>query len=329
MHPPRPASQTPATAGRRRTFTFIGVSTGGSAIVPVFPRWMQLLGRPDVILEGVDLRIHDAPRAYRAVVERIRSDPDAMGGLVTTHKIDLLDAARDLFDVLDPHARILGEVSCISKGPGGLIGHAKDPITAGLSLDAILEGHGGAPSMRGREVLCFGAGGSGAAIALHLMGRSDRPGRVVVVNRTPSRLDRLRTMVEGQGTDIRFEYHPNEDPGANDRLLGRMPPGSLVINATGMGKDRPGSPISDGASWPEGAIAWELNYRGELRFLRQASAQASSRGVSVEDGWVYFLHGWTQIVAEVLHVELSRDRFVRMATIAEAARAPAPGPARV
>ena len=55
-----------------------------------------------------------------------------------------------------------------------------------------------------------------------------------------------------------------------------LPPRSLVVNATGMGKDRPGSPLRAGAAFPERSAVWELNYRGELEFLRQARAQAAS-----------------------------------------------------
>jgi shikimate 5-dehydrogenase len=86
----------------------------------------------------------------------------------------------------------------------------------------------------------------------------------------------------------------------------------MVINATGMGKDRPGSPITDDGVFPERGLAWELNYRGELDFLHQAERQASSRNLTVEDGWVYFLHGWSQVVAEVFHLELTPEMFAAL-----------------
>jgi shikimate dehydrogenase len=44
----------------------------------------------------------------------------------------------DMFDYFDPYAQITGELSSISKLDGRLEGHAKDPITAGLSLEAII-----------------------------------------------------------------------------------------------------------------------------------------------------------------------------------------------
>src|SRR5690606_41994251 len=51
-------------------------------------------------------------------------------------------------------------------------------------------------------------------------------------------------------------------PDATRRALAEAPAGSLVVNASGLGKDRPGSPLPDDAVLPEGAFAWEFNYRG-------------------------------------------------------------------
>jgi len=151
------------------TFYFIGVTTAKSSIMKVFPIWMKLLGREDVVIEGWDCRIHDTDEAYRKAVAQIKYDPLSLGALVTTHKIDLLNATRDMFDYLDPYAQITGEVSSISKLNGRLEGHAKDPITAGKSLDAIV-GKDYFGNTKG-DVLCFGAGGSAIATLLHLINK--------------------------------------------------------------------------------------------------------------------------------------------------------------
>jgi len=303
------------------TFYFIGVTTTKSSIMRVFPRWMEVLDRPEIVIEGVDLKIHDSPAAFRAAVAQIKQDPLSLGALVTTHKIDLYNAALDLFDYFDPYAVTCGEISSISKREGRLEGHAKDPISAGLSLDAITGpgyfGHTGA------HVLCFGAGGSAVATLLHLMNkpvRADRPRKFIVINRSQGRLDHLQEVVEAHRTDIAVETVCNQDPRANDVLMEGLPDGSLVINATGMGKDTPGSPVTDRGVFPRGGIAWEFNYRGELDFLHQALAQREPRGLRVEDGWLYFLHGWTQVVAQVLHVELTPELFGRLAQAAESVR---------
>jgi hypothetical protein len=71
-------------------------------------------------------------------------------------------------------------------------------------------------------------------------------------------------------------------------------------------------------------VAWELNYRGDLQFLRQALSQREKRRLIVENGWVYFLHGWTQVIAEVLGVKMDAATFGRLAAIAERMRPGAP-----
>jgi shikimate dehydrogenase len=303
------------------TFYFIGVTTGKSSIMKVFPLWMKVLGREDVVMEGIDCKIHDEPEAYRRAVAQIKYDPLSLGALVTTHKIDLLNAARDMFDYLDPYAVITGEVSSISKLEGRLEGHAKDPLTSGASLDAIIEkGYFG--KTKG-HVLCFGAGGSGVATLLHLINKKDkedRPERFTFVNRSQGRLDHAKEMVGGLETDIEIEYIQNSDPLVNDKIMEKSPPYSIIINATGMGKDTPGSPITWEGKFPMNSISWEFNYRGELDFMQQSLAQVESRNVKVEDGWIYFVHGWTQVVAQVLHFDLAPALFDKLNEAASTVR---------
>jgi shikimate dehydrogenase len=301
---------------------FIGVSTGGSSIMRLFPVWVDILGLGDVQLLGVDCPIHADPQEYRRAVAQIKDDPLSLGALVTTHKLDLLEAARDLFDELDRYAVLCSEVSNIAKQDGRLLGFAKDPITAGRALGEMLKpGHWG---RTGGHVACLGAGGTAAALAAYLLTRGypgDRPRRFVAVNRSRRGLDNLRAVVDQLDSDVEVDYVLNEDPEANDRLMRELPAGSLVVNATGMGKDRPGSPITDKATFPEGGVAWELNYRGDLAFLHQAEAQAKARTLAVHDGWRYFIHSWAEHIAEVFHLQIPPPLFDQLAKAAEAIRA--------
>jgi hypothetical protein len=127
----------PATAP---TLYFIGVTTAKSSIMKVFPAWASALGLNGAVIKGIDFPLHADPAAYREAVEFIKSDPLSQGALVTTHKIDLYKACRDLFDEIDPHARFMEETSCLSKRGGKLVCHAKDPISSGLALDNFLPG---------------------------------------------------------------------------------------------------------------------------------------------------------------------------------------------
>lgn len=311
----------PVTPRTQPTFYFVGVTTGSSSIHRVFPLWMEVLGRPDVVLEGIDHPLHDAPDHYRRTVSHIKHDPHSLGGLVTTHKLDLFAAAADLFDEFDPYAQVTRELSCISKRGGTLRGHAKDPISVGLSMDAILSpGYFGST---GGHVLCLGAGGSALATLLHLINKpdaADRPRRFITVSLTQDRLDHMREMVAQFETDIDVVYVRSDDPRQNDALMSTLPAHSLVINATGMGKDTPGSPITDDGLFPLNGIAWEFNYRGALDFMHQALRQQEPRGLRVEDGWVYFVHGWTQVIVEVLDVTMTPALFARLDAAASAVR---------
>jgi shikimate dehydrogenase len=86
----------------------------------------------------------------------------------------------------------------------------------------------------------------------------------------------------------------------------------------------PGSPLSGRARFPVGAVVWDLNYRGDLEFLRQARAQAGERGLELHDGWRYFLHGWSQHIAQVYDLELAPPMFEQLAEAAEPLRQPTP-----
>jgi shikimate 5-dehydrogenase len=291
------------------TFIFIGVTTGKSSIVKVFPRWMQVLGL-NVQLAGIDLPLHAPPENYRSIIEQIKRDSMVVGGLVTTHKIDLAAATHDLFDALDPNAALCGEVSAIVKRDGKLIGYAKDPMASGKTWEHFVPaGHFGRTKA---EVLCFGCGGAAVATTVYLAGAEDRPKRITLVDVSAERLAHARDIHKRRTTDIQFEYVLNHDPYINDSLMSDLPAGSAVINATGMGKDLPGSPITVAGIFPRDGLVWEFNYRGELTFLHQAQRQADDRGLTVEDGWVYFLHGWTQVLAEVLGFELTPDLFAKL-----------------
>jgi shikimate 5-dehydrogenase len=152
---------------------FIGVTTHQSSIMKVFPRWAEFLGLGDVVIQGMNFRWHDEPENYRKAVEFIRQDPLSLGALVTTHKLDLLRACRDQFDRLDEFAELMGEISSISKHDGSLVGHAKDPITSGLALEAFLPPRHW--ERTGAEALVLGAGGSAIAVTWYMLQKRTEP----------------------------------------------------------------------------------------------------------------------------------------------------------
>ena len=287
---------------------FIGVTTGKSSINKVFPRWAEHLGLGDCELRGMDFPPHADPARYREAVEFIKNDPLTRGALVTTHKMDLFAACQDQFDGLDPLSTSMGELSSIFKRDGNLQGRAVDPWTAGYALGAFLPANHW--SRTGAEALILGAGGSAIALAWHLCRPehgAGRPSRIHVANRSTPRLEHLRELHAGWQSGVELICHHVPQPELADAVTAALPPGSLVANATGLGKDAPGSPLTNAVLFPEHGIVWEYNYRGELVFLDQARAQEQTRQLQIEDGWVYFLHGWTRVIADVFNVEIPKS----------------------
>jgi shikimate dehydrogenase len=306
------------------TFYFIGVSTARSKVMSLFPRWMEVLGLPETEIRGIDVEVRGPAEKFRSIIEHIGGEEKAVGGLVTTHKIDILEKAGDLLTCLDMYAKLFGEISVLSKRSGKLCGHAKDPVSAGLALEAFL------PKWYwrhnpGSQVFIMGAGGSGLALSAYLLREEhgdNLPERIVLSNRRPEPLDHARRVHDAlrskaalgskaRSAVAKVEYVRVGTGVTNDDILGSLPPGSLVVNATGMGKDRPGSPLSDEAVFPAGGNVWDFNYR-------QAELQKASRGLFIEDGWVYFVHGWLQAIGEVFGVPTGPKEYGKLAGVAAA-----------
>lgn len=323
------SNYTPAT---RPTLYFIGVSTAQSSIMKVFPAWANYLGLKDAEIKGIDFPIQADPASYRDAVEFIKTDPLSLGALVTTHKIDLYRACHDLFDEIDPYALAMHETSCISKRDKKLICHAKDPISSGLALDGFLPQNHFATTEA--DMFVMGAGGSAIAMTAYMMKperEANRPKRIVVSDRSQQRLDEIRRVHSQAKPNIAKPNIAKPDIALdcvlctgefdNDDILAALKPGSLVVNATGLGKDGPGSPLTEAAIFPQDGIVWELNYRGNLVFLQQAKRQQLQRNLQVEAGWTYFIYGWTQVISEVFNIAIatSGPQFAAISAIASQA----------
>lgn len=286
----------------------------------IFPHWRARLRLGDDIeLLGCDLPLHAPVERYRQVALRVRDDPETVGAIVTSHKMDLYDAARDLFDQLDHTAQRLGEVSAIARRGDGLSGWATDSVTAARAMGRLLEPGHAAPA----EVLCFGAGGAGQAIAFSLLRETSRDRvwrRITLTDRDPTRLECVQRLGRDLESPVDLIAVHAGDPHRHDELMASLSEGSLVINATGMGKDLPGSPVTDRGQFPRGGIAWDLNYRGERLFLQQAARQAGQRAVRVADGWEYFIDGWAAAIEAVFDRPISSEEVDMLAADAEPLR---------
>jgi len=303
---------------------FLGISTAGSLAHHTFPGWSRLFC-PGAVMRGADLPADATPAEFRELVTAMAANPRVLGAVVTSHKLRLFRACQDLLDYAEPLVALTQEIADINTRDG-VRAYARDP----QSLDIILDGIGGP-----RPVLCIGAGGS--AIALMLAMRLDiagtltaqRPvlrtgqaarGPLTIVGRDQESLDNVRAVRDRCGIQrdaVGLLLAPDQDAAA--RHVGSAPPGSVVVNATGLGKIAPGSPLPDRAAFPPDAVAWDFNYRGPLTFLDQAR----HAGVATEDGWDYFVAGWSAALAAITGRELTPELLSRAA---ESARAARPGP---
>lgn len=263
---------------------FVGVTTSSSLVHGAMPAWQPLLGS-SCGLRGIDIGLGADDGTYVRLLDDLRADDSVAGAVVTAHKVRVFRAGRQSFTYLDPLALACEEVNAIRGTAGGLRGWARDPVSVGRVTDRIW------PDTAG-EVICLGAGGTAVALAHHLY-TTRPPARFVCA-------DPSRTAVEHLARLVPLPVAGHVGGGPWDDLVNAAPPGSLIVNATGMGKDRPGSPTTSRVRFPARAVIWELNYRGELEFLRQGRLQAQDSGLRVHDGWQLFCHGWAAALTAVL-----------------------------
>ena len=288
-----------------KQFWFIGVTTGQSMIMRLFPILAEVLGIQGTRMYGVDLPPGVEGQKIRETVQELRANSDDLGALVTTHKLAVWEEASDLFVKVDEHATRLQEISCISKDKyGKLIGHAKDPITSGKAMESIM-GKDHWQAHPKAEAMVLGCGGAGTAIIEQLLygEEGNVPQKITGLEHNRGRLKKVRTDFSNIKKLILEESESSGETAAG--IMSRLPPNSLIVNATGMGKDLPGSPVPESIDFPEQAIVWELNYRGNLEFYRHAQEQEASRKLRIYDGWDYFLLGWSSVMEEVFHFELT------------------------
>jgi shikimate 5-dehydrogenase len=264
---------------------FVGVTTGSSLARQALACWQPLLGLR-CGLRGIDVALDADDSAYVDLLDGLRRDRSVLGAVITVHKLRMFEVGRSRFDGLDRLALACEEVNAIRRHrDGALQGWARDPVSVGRVVDRIWPRSDG-------DVICLGAGGTAVALAHHLF--ATRPGvRFECADRAADAVGRVARIA---GQPVRA--HVGSGPW--DHLMAHAPDGSLVVNATGMGKDRPGSPITEQVSFPRSSVVWELNYRGDLGFLRQARRQAEPRLLDVHDGWELFCHGWAAALSVVL-----------------------------
>ena len=282
---------------------FIGVSTSKSSVNQVFDKWADILNRK-VSLKGIDIPIDADKDTYIKIITEIKSNKNVLGALVTTHKAKIFEYTADLFDELEQSSSSLKEIGTIYKRDGKLFGAASDHIAMQRVLTELIpDNHWG--KTKG-DALIIGSGGAGIALAYTLLSENNGPNKIIMTEIEKKRIPIVQSILSPFDKKSRLKIFSVESI-TNDSFLCNMHSGSLLVNATGMGKDRPGSPISKSVEFPEGSIVWELNYRGNLQFLDVAKSQMQKRYLRVEDGWSCFIHGWCTVMSKVFDVKINNS----------------------
>lgn len=328
-----------AFAGRpdaARRIVFVGVSTGGSVVRRAFPGWMELLGAEHCVLDCVDLPVGASPAAYRDLVLDLSADPLVYGAVITAHKAALFEHAADLLAGVSPQSRLLGETSVLYRPTPTFTPtlapdpDAPSPTLYGTAIEcesvtaALCQmGDGQSLTSRTADLVALGAGGTTRAL-LAALGSADRP----AADR-PRRIHLIdlsaRNLALAAALAARLPVPPllraRLTAGSTDLSeVGPLPPGSLIVNATGLGKDRPGSPLRLPVPWPQDALVWDLNYRGARPMLADARSAPPERRIRTFDGWSLFIHGWARGLEQILGREIGPKERAAMDEIATTSR---------
>ncbi|QAU33537.1 shikimate dehydrogenase [Janthinobacterium sp. 17J80-10] len=170
-------------------------------------------------------------------------------------KLEAYDLAGELTD----RARAAGAVNTLSFENGAIRGDNTDGV--GLVSDIVANAK---VAIGGRRVLLLGAGGAARGVILPLL--EQRPGQLVVANRTAARAQELAAQFDGRLQACAFE----DLQGVFD----------LVVNATSASLSGDVPPLAPGLFGPQ-TLAYDMMYGKEpTAFMRFAALH----GAHVRDG---------------------------------------------
>lgn len=290
---------------------FIGASASLSHVNRHFEAWARMVGlRANLV--AMDLQPDRQPCEYEEIIRNLHSSREVVGGVITNHKVALYQAFQQRRWQVTAAAASLEVVSCFRVVADGFEGDAEEPRAIERAVREIARS---ALSDPFSELVVFGGGGAGRAIAYtaSLMPAELGLKRITITDTRMSRIKDVCRLSREWDADVTVTLAAER--GVNDAVLARARPRSLVVNATGLGKDLGGSPLSPSCTFPERSIAWDLNYRGDLEFLRQARRQTSARGVRPMDGFTLFVAGWMEALSYIARIAPGDHLFQKLRAV--------------
>ncbi len=191
------------------------------------------------------------------------------------HKFEALDAV----DIVDPLAQVLGAVNTVAiREDGQMHGFNTDGPGFLRSVKEAFE-----VEVRDLRVLILGAGG-GAGRAVAVQCALENCQRLVLLNRTRSKVEQLAEEIQTMGTTTTTVIDWTDDA-----LLAVMPEVDLVVNGTSLGMKAGDAPLLPAGALTDKHLVFDMVYRpgGQLTSLGEAAREAGARYV---DGATLLLH---------------------------------------
>jgi shikimate dehydrogenase len=297
-----------------RLFAFVGVTTKKSAINNFFPLWIKFLDA-DCTLVGIDIALDASLSQYDGFLEQFLSD-QWIGALITTHKSKIfhkLDS--NGYANLTDRAKLLEEASVIYKNANSeIFGDATDPDAILPILSRLLSDERWLSGCL--QILIMGGGGAGLALFYTIVSSGIIVKKIVITESDPLRrqflIKKVDEIVRKFKSEILTEITDSQN---SDKTITELGSGALIVNATGMGKDLPGSPIRNPDNIFNNSIIWEFNYRGELKFLNDCVKIRDHKNLLIEDGWYYFIHGWANVLCTALNKTVTEKLLTDFETV--------------
>ena len=263
----------------------------------MLPKWARRFGHRSAAIVPVAAAAEPDAAGYRSFVDFLRDEYHAVGAIMVSHAAALFEHTRHLFDELEGDAALLGEIGVVVRAPGTLTGLAPAKRAARQAYEHVF-GSKSDPE----EALIIGATGPARALALALSDVAGESGhrRVTLTMPDGKSMTDMRQRIADLPEEKRPTLHHIESPLEHDRLVTLLPPGSLVVDATGPTDENTASPVGEAALFPHDGLVWDLNAVGiSSPFLDKAREQRRARGLRLADGPAFHQIQWIAATAAV------------------------------
>jgi shikimate 5-dehydrogenase len=278
------------TSPAKPTIYIVGNQPLPEALLDVYPKWARRFDHRSTAIVPVAAPSESDATWYQRFTEFLRDEYHAVGAVMASQATPLFEHARHLFDGFDDDAELLGEIGVAVRAPGTLTARSPAKIAAQQAYEHTF-GDDSDPS----EILIIGATGPARALALALSNSAgaSNPRRVCLTTLDGKSMTDMRQRVAELPEDRRPTLRHIQSQLEHDRLVTLLPPGSLVVNATGPADEDTPSPVGSAALFPQNGLVWDIDAVGiSSPFLDKARQQRRERGLRLADGPVFHQYQW-------------------------------------